>query len=130
VLSLCRAYADPGVLNRAEWVKFVAVFFNKEVEANNLFSNITNNLKLLNSTARAAAAKKAQPTVVAWLSKYGDSISVNFAAYKKQFIMVRGMMVLARLLFAFIVVANAAEAAAARIAWCSSCSRAVICSYV
>jgi hypothetical protein len=30
---LCRSFADPGVLNCTEWVKFVAVFFNKEVEA-------------------------------------------------------------------------------------------------
>eukprot|EP00775_Hariotina_reticulata_P008816 gene8816-8995_t len=81
------AFADPGVLNRAEWVKFVAVFFNKEVEANNLFNKITNNFQQLNTSARAAAAKKARP-VVAWLSKYGDAISFSFAAYKTQFITV------------------------------------------
>lgn len=31
----------PGPLNRAEWIKFVSLFFNKEAEANALFDNIT-----------------------------------------------------------------------------------------
>jgi hypothetical protein len=30
--------ADPGVLNRAEWIKFVATFFNKEDVANEMFA--------------------------------------------------------------------------------------------
>lgn len=30
-----------GPLNRAEWIKFVSLFFNKEAEANALFDNIT-----------------------------------------------------------------------------------------
>lgn len=32
--------ADPGPLNRAEWVKFVAAFFNKELDANSVFAGI------------------------------------------------------------------------------------------
>lgn len=39
-LSPCSATADPGVLNRAEWIKFVALFFNKEIEANKIFTEI------------------------------------------------------------------------------------------
>lgn len=34
----CSAVADPGVLNRAEWIKFVATFYNKEDIANDLFA--------------------------------------------------------------------------------------------
>lgn len=34
----CSAVADPGVLNRAEWIKFVATFYNKEDVANDLFA--------------------------------------------------------------------------------------------
>ena len=34
------ATSDPGPLNRAEWIKFVAAFFNKEAQANTLFANI------------------------------------------------------------------------------------------
>jgi hypothetical protein len=80
---LCRSFADPGVLNRAEWVKFVAVFFNKEVEAERLFSSIRSDYQKLNSSARAAAGADAK--TVAWLTQFGDTITVNFAEYKKQY---------------------------------------------
>ena len=30
----------PGLLNRAEWLKFAAAFFNKEPEANRVFEDI------------------------------------------------------------------------------------------
>lgn len=33
--------SDTGPLNRAEWIKFVSLFFNKEAEANELFANIS-----------------------------------------------------------------------------------------
>jgi hypothetical protein len=32
--------ADPGPLNRAEWVKFIAAFFNKEIDANSVYDAI------------------------------------------------------------------------------------------
>lgn len=32
--------ADPGPLNRAEWVKFIAAFFNKEIDANSVYNGI------------------------------------------------------------------------------------------
>lgn len=86
LLCSCSAFADPGVLNRAEWVKFVAVFFNKEVEAERLFSNITSDYQKLNETARASAAKDPQRPTVAWISKSGDNITVAYANYKKQFL--------------------------------------------
>jgi len=35
-----RVTADPGPLNRAEWVKFIAAFFNKEIDANSLYNGI------------------------------------------------------------------------------------------
>lgn len=31
------AAPDPGVLNRAEWIKYVSTFFNKEDVANRMF---------------------------------------------------------------------------------------------
>ncbi len=34
------ASADPGPLNRAEWIKFVATFFNLEATATALFAGI------------------------------------------------------------------------------------------
>lgn len=74
------------MLNRAEWVKFVAVFFNKEVEAEKMFSNITMDYQNMNKTARTAAAKDPQRPTVAWISKTGDTIIVAYANYKKQFL--------------------------------------------
>eukprot|EP00879_Flechtneria_rotunda_P006791 GHRR01007135.1.p1 GENE.GHRR01007135.1~~GHRR01007135.1.p1 ORF type:complete len:459 (+),score=184.18 GHRR01007135.1:244-1620(+) len=79
------SYADPGVLNRAEWVKFVAVFFNKEVEAEKLFNQITSDYQALNKTARAAVGDKQAPTKTVWISKFGDVASINFASYKRQY---------------------------------------------
>lgn len=84
---VCSAYADPGVLNRAEWVKFVAVFFNKEVEANKLFSTIVTDYQKTNASARAAAG--ATPTKAAWISKYGDGLTLSYAVYKQEYMRVR-----------------------------------------
>ena len=39
--TLLSHFPPPGPLNRAEWIKFVSLFFNKEAEANALFDNIT-----------------------------------------------------------------------------------------
>jgi ABC-type Fe3+-hydroxamate transport system substrate-binding protein len=80
------------VLNRAEWVKFVAVFFNKEVEAERLFSSIRSDYQKLNSSARAAAGADAK--TVTWLTQFGDTITVNFAEYKKQYMEVGTSVVL------------------------------------
>jgi hypothetical protein len=83
------AYADPGVLNRAEWVKFVALFFNKEVEADALFSSVSSSYERLNASARAAAAAAPSPVRVAWASAQGDALHLSFATYKRQLMQVR-----------------------------------------
>ena len=36
----CTSASDPGPLRRAEWVKFVAVFFNREAEAQRIFEAV------------------------------------------------------------------------------------------
>uniref|UniRef100_A0A383V7H6 Uncharacterized protein n=1 Tax=Tetradesmus obliquus TaxID=3088 RepID=A0A383V7H6_TETOB len=77
------SFADPGVLKRAEWVKFVAVFFNKEVEAETLFSSITTDYQKLNASARAAAGADAK--TVAWLTQFGDTLTLNYAQYKTEY---------------------------------------------
>ncbi|KAF8060598.1 hypothetical protein HT031_004775 [Scenedesmus sp. PABB004] len=80
------AFADPGALNRAEWVKYVALFFNKEVEAEALFSAVARDYDALASAARRAGggegAGAARRRTVAWLSKQGDSVSVDYSPYK------------------------------------------------
>lgn len=85
------AFADPGALNRAEWVKFVAVFFNKEVEANALFNTIEADYQRLNASARDAAAKAGRSrATVAWLAKAGDVATLSYAPFKAQLVAVRG----------------------------------------
>lgn len=36
----CSATADPGVLNRAEYIKYLAPFFNREAAANELYDQV------------------------------------------------------------------------------------------
>lgn len=68
----------------------MAVFFNKEVEANKLFSTISTDYQKLNASARAAAAAAAKPVRAAWISKFGDSITMSYAVYKQQLVTVSG----------------------------------------
>lgn len=90
VCPSCSAYADPGALNRAEWIKFVAVFFNKEVEANRIFTKINSDYQAPNTSARATAAATTPPAAnrVAWISKFGDTLTMSYAVYKQQLVTV------------------------------------------
>ncbi|KAJ1647241.1 hypothetical protein LPJ64_001354 [Coemansia asiatica] len=62
------------MLGKAEWIKFVAAFFNKEAEANKLFSQIENNYNSIKKTAPktektvgiARYNKVANGTIVSW----------------------------------------------------------------
>jgi hypothetical protein len=92
------ATRDPGAVRRAEWIKFLAPFFNKEVEANRLFDGVSS---AYDATKKAAAAQapaslSARPKV-AWLSKSnvskawgydfdGPAYGVFFTPYKAQLI--------------------------------------------
>jgi hypothetical protein len=42
---------DPGILNRAEWVNFVAAFFNEELRGAQIFSTISSDYSALQSLA-------------------------------------------------------------------------------
>ncbi|KAF9979322.1 hypothetical protein BGZ73_000016 [Actinomortierella ambigua] len=80
--------ADPGPLNRAEWLEFYSTFFNLEKDAQERTAKINNNYNCFKSAA--AAAKSAKP-VVAWAtynapSEYNNntaSWSLSNAAYKR-----------------------------------------------
>jgi iron complex transport system substrate-binding protein len=65
---------DP--LGRAEWVKFVSLFFNREREAELLFSEVEKSYSELAGRARAVAAKPtafwATPTGAAWSCSRND----------------------------------------------------------
>jgi ABC-type Fe3+-hydroxamate transport system substrate-binding protein len=87
---MCSATADPGTLARAEWIKFVAPFFNKELEANQIFANIS---AAYNATKEAAAAEvaagsKKKVAWVAWSSFAGPGVVVYTTPYKSQYIQV------------------------------------------
>lgn len=53
--SCCSASADTGALKRAEWIKYVALFFNLESTANAYFAKVQGSYR-----AQQAAVKKAQ----------------------------------------------------------------------
>lgn len=83
------AAQDPGDLNRAEWVKFLGLFFNLEKYASNIFAAIStayNNTEAQAQSALQKAGNK-QP-VVAWTNHYvyetNESYQLSFAPYKEQ----------------------------------------------
>lgn len=76
--------SDPGPLNRAEWIKYLGLFFNKESEASDLFDAI---VKEYDATKAAAIARPETPTV-AWISHFAyggqESYQISFDEYKTQ----------------------------------------------
>jgi hypothetical protein len=62
---------DPGILNRAEWISFVAAFFNEEAQASQIFSKIKTDYNAMKSFAIKLAANKntewgGRQPLVAW----------------------------------------------------------------
>lgn len=88
--------SDPGALNRAEWLKFMSLFFNAEQRANSIFTAISSNYQSVSSVAKTVAAARSSPLKVAWIQwwpaspDYGpfganiEAIAINFPKYKEQ----------------------------------------------
>ncbi|KAL0485728.1 hypothetical protein AKO1_003287 [Acrasis kona] len=84
---------DPGLPNRAEWVKFYSVFFNAEASANTLYNGIVTNQNCFISQAKASNAQSTKPTI-AWTyytpayPTYGILASFTFsnASYVRQLV--------------------------------------------
>jgi len=55
-------WMEPGLLARAEWIRFIACFFNKEMLADNLFRSVSSNYENLKKLA--ATAKSQKPDVL------------------------------------------------------------------
>lgn len=55
-------WMENSMLARAEWIKFVAVFFNKETEADSIFKDIEQNYLSVKSIAQSAGPR---PTIMA-----------------------------------------------------------------
>eukprot|EP00249_Psilotum_nudum_P013966 c24600_g1_i10 orf=591-1082(+) len=58
------AILEPGPLKRAEWIKFLAPFFDLEERANFVYQQIERNYQCLNASSKDALAKP----LVAWIS--------------------------------------------------------------
>ena len=89
------SFADAGLLERAEWVKYLAPFFNKEREAEAFFREQVEAFDAAKAAAAAAApggaAPVAPPPTVAWAAKreyysdeYPEAVVVSFANYKRE----------------------------------------------
>lgn len=81
-VAISAAYMEPHPLGRAEWVKFIALFFGREQEAGRLFSEIEERYLTL---ARLTADLEKRPTVLAntpfhgrWHVAKGDSYLAQF----------------------------------------------------
>jgi hypothetical protein len=100
------ATADPGALNRAEWIKFMSLFFNGEATANSMFKAVSSNYNGISKVAKAISSSMAKPPIVAWVQwwpaspDYGPfgpnvpALSVNFPQYKKQLTADAGAVIL------------------------------------
>ena len=79
---------DPGVLNRAEWIKFVAAFFNLEPHANRVFAEIKADFEQIKAQTAAALAGGAVAPKVLWLAKnsWESFTKVSTASYKLDYV--------------------------------------------
>lgn len=75
---------DRGPLQRAEWIKFIAAFFDLEQAANNVYDQIESNYQCLNASVKGA--NSTSKPMVAWLSYSTDLGTWTFsdAPYKMQ----------------------------------------------
>lgn len=68
------SWAEEDYLARAEWIKFYAVFFNKEAEANRIFETIEHNCDSLKQLALKVANK---PTAIWGFYQGGDTWAIH-----------------------------------------------------
>lgn len=95
----CRAANDPGTLNRAEWIAYLAPFFNREGLASQIYESVKTGYEA------AMAPVTADSPTVAWISYTsslygimdadgnavtGDGLTVSFADYKAELTMDAG----------------------------------------
>ena len=97
-MSAFRATADPGTLQRAEWIKYVAPFFNKELEANKKFADIKGSYDTITAAAKKSPATPPKSVAwVAWSSYAGPGVVVYTTPFKDQFIKVNELTTLCSL---------------------------------
>jgi iron complex transport system substrate-binding protein len=81
-VAIIAEYMESSPLGRAEWLKFMALFFNRETEAEQVFSQMATRYE---SIAKIAQTAKTQPTVFSgfdsrgtWYIPGGDSYAAKF----------------------------------------------------
>lgn len=95
------ATSDNGPLNRAEWIKFLAMFFNQELLANALFDDIVSNYVTLKALAQGSVLPKKRAVFVyragAYTSpSYSAPLTWNIewgVPYKRQLLLDAGAIV-------------------------------------
>lgn len=83
---------EAGALKRAEWIKAMAVFFNKELEASATFDSITQAYLNAKRTERAKKLLWLKPKAeydANWVAT-SDILQFSFSAYKVDLANVRG----------------------------------------
>ena len=81
------ATEDPGVLNRAEWIKFLGLFFNRDAYASNIYDGIVQSYNDIKAKANVKGESK---PVVAWVSHFvfqdDEHYEVKLPAYQAEFV--------------------------------------------
>ena len=80
----------PGAINRAEWVKYLGLFFNLDRVASEYFDSVEAQFEEMAEAVAAAAANASEAApLVAWVSHYvyltTESYQVSFAQYKADY---------------------------------------------
>lgn len=82
--------SDPGILNRAEWLKFLGLFFNRERAASDTFNAIKAEYERVKASTAAKTSQEgtmAKP-LVAWVQAFSydpdESFILSFAPYKAE----------------------------------------------
>eukprot|EP00878_Enallax_costatus_P042402 GHUV01049750.1.p1 GENE.GHUV01049750.1~~GHUV01049750.1.p1 ORF type:complete len:207 (+),score=37.41 GHUV01049750.1:149-769(+) len=74
-------------IGRAEWLRYVSLFFNKEWEAETLVRSIRNDYNSLKRAAQSTAAAQGTKPVVAWIYKgFSADFVVSKAPYKVAYV--------------------------------------------
>eukprot|EP00798_Chlamydomonas_sp_ICE-L_P007746 gene7746-921_t len=76
------ASPEPGMLQRAEWIKYVSVFFNMEPEANAIFQGLEQRYETIKTAASMSSTKPLVAFIFYTPPEWGEAISVSFADYK------------------------------------------------
>jgi iron complex transport system substrate-binding protein len=83
-VAIIAEYMESSPLGRAEWLKFMALFFNHETEAEKVFNDMATKYR---SIAKIASQAKIKPTVFSgfdsrgtWYIPGGDSYAAKFIA--------------------------------------------------